>query len=115
MNRDALAIIDNVSAVPAALVAWRGMLWKKAKDAIKGPTTPLEWIVTFFCATLLSVIFVAIDFVIRHPGLSFAFTIATITLSFVALPGSLPRVSGSTVRPEAYFYIDTSFSKPLFL
>ena len=84
-----LAIIGNLIAVPTALAAWNGILWKKGKETIKGPTTPLEWIVTFFCATFLSIIFVAIDFAIKKPGLSFVFTIGAITLSFVALPSAL--------------------------
>lgn len=83
------AMIGNLIAVPAALSAWSGVLWKKVKDEAKDPTTSLEWIVIFFCAAFLSVIFVAIDVEIRHPGFSFAFTFAAITMSFVALPSAL--------------------------
>lgn len=82
-------IIGNVIAVPAAIAAWSGAMWKDSKHEIHAPRTWRDWIGVFFAATALSVAFVAIDVAIVHPGLSLTFTVAALALSFIALPSAL--------------------------
>lgn len=79
------AIFGNLVALPTALAAWSGALWKGAER----PANWREWIGIFFGAVALSAAFVAIDIVLVHPGFSLAFTIGAIAISFVALPSAL--------------------------
>lgn len=84
-----LAIAGNLFAAPTAIAAWNGALWKDAKNETHAPTTWRDWIGIFLIATVVSSVFVAIDFAVVHPGLSLVFTIGALALAFVALPSAL--------------------------
>jgi hypothetical protein len=81
------AIAGNLFTVPFAIAIWKGMIWKdRAGDA---PITWQHWISVFFGGLLLSVVCIAIDVAIVHPGFSLLFTIGAISLTFIALPSAL--------------------------
>ncbi|UUZ48579.1 hypothetical protein LP420_38735 [Massilia sp. B-10] len=79
------AIACNLIAVFTALAAWSGALWKDAQ----APATWRGWVGIFFGAGMISGVFVAIDIVLVHPGISLAFTIGALALTFIALPSAL--------------------------
>jgi len=84
-----LTIVGNMFAVLTAIAAWNGAFSKSSGSDVKVPPTCQEWIGIFFCAALLSGVFVAIDVASGHPGFSVVFTIGAVALSFIALPSAL--------------------------
>jgi uncharacterized membrane protein len=79
------AIACNLIAVLTALAAWSGAPWKNAQ----APSTWRDWVGIFFGAGMISGVFVAIDIVLVHPGISLAFTIGALVLTFISLPSAL--------------------------
>lgn len=48
----------------------------------------MEWLQFFVGSAALSGVFVAMDIVVVHPGLSLVFTIAALSMAFIALPSA---------------------------
>jgi len=83
------AIAGYLFTIPLAIAAWNGVLWKRNTNEVHAPTSWQDWVVMFFVSVVISALFVAIDVVVAHPGISLIFTIGAIALAFVALPGAL--------------------------
>lgn len=86
---EVVAILGNMFAIPMAIAAWTGVLWKSKESAAAGPRTPRDWLIVFLCSSVFAVIFIAIDLVIVHPGLTAAFTIGACSISVIALPSAV--------------------------
>jgi len=82
-------IAGNLFAIPTAIAAWNGALWKDSNNETQAPPTWRNWLGVFFVAAVVSGLFVAIDVAIVHPGLSLVLTAGALALSFVALPSAL--------------------------
>ena len=83
------AIAGHLFTVPFALCEWHsGILTRKAKDQFM-PLSWQDWLGMFVGGLILSALFVAIDTAVVNPGFSLIFTIATLALTFIALPSAL--------------------------
>lgn len=70
--------------VPCALAAWHGSLLKEDER----PQSLSDWLQFFVASAMVSVLFVLIDVLIVHPGISLIFTIGSLSMTFIALPGA---------------------------
>lgn len=77
-------IAGYLFTVPFALAAWHGTLWKTDE----GPRSPVEWLQFFIVSAVLSGLFVLIDVLVVHPGISLVFTFGALSMAFIALPGA---------------------------
>lgn len=82
-------VAGNLFAIPTAIAAWNGALWKDSKDEAQVPPTWRNWLGIFVASAVVSGLFVAIDVAVVHPGFSLVFTVGALALSFVALPSAL--------------------------
>lgn len=78
------AIAGYLFTIPFAIAAWHGNLWKNGE----GPRTPAQWLQFFAMSAALSAVFVLIDKLVVHPGLSLIFTFGALSMAFIALPGA---------------------------
>jgi hypothetical protein len=78
------AILGSLFTVPFALAMWHGT--QGGKD--KGPLSTAEWLIFFVMSAALSGLFVLIDVILVHPGISLVFTFGALAMAFIALPGA---------------------------
>jgi hypothetical protein len=83
------SLFGTLFAIPTALAAWTGVLWRDKGKLIKGPDTWAEWIVVFLSSSTLALIFLSIDIAVVHPGFSLIFTIGACSISVIALPSAV--------------------------
>jgi hypothetical protein len=71
--------------VSFALAVWHGKFWNGSKS----PRSAFEWLLVFALSLAITSIFILIDVLVIHPGLSLLLTLGAMSVTFIALPSAV--------------------------
>ncbi len=71
--------------VSFALAVWHGKFW----IGNKSPRSAFEWLLVFALSLAITSIFILIDVLVIHPGLSLLLTLGAMSVTFIALPSAV--------------------------
>ncbi|GLS97887.1 hypothetical protein GCM10007918_51790 [Piscinibacter gummiphilus] len=78
----------SLFTVPISVTMWRGRLFGNKAGEQSTPRSVRGWLQAFLGSAVLSAIFIVIDIIIVHPGLSLGLTIAAVGTAVAALGGA---------------------------
>ena len=84
-----IAIAGYLVTIPFAIAVWNDALWRHTTNGTQASASWRDWVGVFFAGLAVSMLFVALDMAVAHPGFSLMFTIAVVSLTFIALPSAI--------------------------
>jgi hypothetical protein len=107
------AVLCDLVAIPFAIAAWTGVLWKRRSAEAEFAETWSSWIFMFFIGLAVSALFIFMDcaghFPLTqqgvvcdgHPGFGVIFTVGAVALTVISLPSAVRAwVLGRLSKPR---------------